>query len=238
MLKLLACVSAVALAYPAAAQVATDVDAGVAADVDAMTEPVETTVDAATEVDTEAEIDADEADEMTVEGETTVESDASVEADAPLPAETPGEKPVQADAAVDTPEADVVAETPAADAAAEVEPNAQAGAQANAPIGADAAADVEPNAQADANAAAQAGSVNSQAEVTAFVDQQFGNYDGDADGELTAEEFAEWMIPLQQQQGNHTEAELNLWAQGAFDMADADDSESVSAAEMTAFLAG
>lgn len=150
MLKIVACVSAIALTYPAAAQVATDVAADVAAE-------------------------------------------APVAADAALGAEVDANAPG----------------APGAAPAAEVDTHAGGAAEANDPAG-----------------------------VAAFVAQEFGNFDGDADGELNADEFAAWLVLLQEQQSNHTRAELDLWAQGAFAQADTDDSAGVSAAELTAFLTG
>lgn len=77
-------------------------------------------------------------------------------------------------------------------------------------------------------------------QVAQVVDTDFPAYDKDKNGELSQEEFGEWMTKLRSATpGQATaEADTKAWAGAAFAQADTDKSKSVSKAELTTFLSG
>lgn len=253
MLKFLACASALAIAAPAIAQDGpntpmadpvveseTAVDASVdapmedAVGVDAQTE-VETgmpdpaaSVDADTQVTTdsgdttmEAEIEAD------TEGPEFVEDEPQGSADGiggPLEEADPLPEPMAAEPMAATP-------TTPATPAEPMTPNA------NASTAADAATAGMPTPDANASATAEA-ATNDPAAVEAYVSSEFATYDSDGNGELSQNEFASWILPIftEQLQEAMTQTEIDAWAEAAFAQTDADQSNGISSAELTAFL--
>jgi hypothetical protein len=101
-----------------------------------------------------------------------------------------------------------------------------------------AAAPADTAAQTAADPAAQPAAGPDQ--VASVVDSQFGTYDKDADGKLSAAEFGTWMVALKSQTDPATDADspaTKKWNQAAFAQADTDKSKSVTKAELTGFLA-
>jgi hypothetical protein len=93
-------------------------------------------------------------------------------------------------------------------------------------------------APADATAAAQPAAAPA-ADVAAVVAAEFPAYDGDADGQLTKDEFSKWLITLRtKSEPNADAAEMQTWAGTAFAQADTDKSTSISQDELTRFLQG
>ncbi len=77
-------------------------------------------------------------------------------------------------------------------------------------------------------------------QVASVVDSQFGTYDKDANGTLSATEFGAWMVALKSQTDPATDANspaTRKWNQAAFAQADKDKSKSLSKTEVTGFLA-
>lgn len=77
-------------------------------------------------------------------------------------------------------------------------------------------------------------------QVASVVDSQFGTYDKDANGTLSASEFGAWMVALKTQTDPATDANspaTKKWNQAAFAQADKDKSKSLSKAELATFLA-
>ncbi|MCJ8159414.1 EF-hand domain-containing protein [Sphingomonas sp. LaA6.9] len=99
-------------------------------------------------------------------------------------------------------------------------------------------------AEAAAAPAQDAAAAQPQAAAASQVEQvvnaDFPAYDKDANGELSKEEFATWMLKMRQAGGDTAtpEKELTAWAGAAFAQADADKNLTVSKGELTRFLAG
>lgn len=77
-------------------------------------------------------------------------------------------------------------------------------------------------------------------QIATVVNQEFPNYDKDGDGALNKAEFSGWMLALKSASDPATKAEdpkTKTWMTQAFAQADADKSQSVTKAELTAFLA-
>lgn len=107
-----------------------------------------------------------------------------------------------------------------------------------APVPADAMQQAPAATSAPAETAAQPAAGADQ--VASVVDSQFGTYDKDANGKLSATEFGAWMVALKSQSDPATDANspaTRKWNQAAFAQADTDKSQSLSKAEVTGFLA-
>lgn len=81
------------------------------------------------------------------------------------------------------------------------------------------------------------------AQVVAFVDQQFPQADADGDGSLSPTEFQPWIkalksAELQSSGGTVDEAEVTTYASNAFATADADGNKLITKDELTQFLSG
>lgn len=84
---------------------------------------------------------------------------------------------------------------------------------------------------------APTGQAASADQIAAIVDKEFGIYDSDANGELSAAEFTAWMTKLRASAPQQSPAvDPATWAAQAFKVADADSSASVSKAELLSFL--
>lgn len=100
----------------------------------------------------------------------------------------------------------------------------------------DVQAEAESTLQADASASQQA----TPEQIEQLVESQFATYDKDGTGELSEEQFGEWMVALRSaseptlQPGS---PEVESWIGQAFAQADADNSSGVSKEELTGFLA-
>ncbi|RYY22905.1 MAG: calcium-binding protein [Sphingomonadales bacterium] len=80
---------------------------------------------------------------------------------------------------------------------------------------------------------------SSQEQVAIAVGRDFGTYDKDADGALSAVEFTDWMGALRKAAEPSfapESPEAKTWAAQAFTSADADKSASVNKQELTTFL--
>lgn len=88
-------------------------------------------------------------------------------------------------------------------------------------------------AQAEATA-----EVNDPAQVEAYVAQEFPARDADGSGELSQDEFANWILPIftEQLQQQMTQPEIDAWAEAAFAQTDTDQSNGISSVELQAFL--
>lgn len=77
----------------------------------------------------------------------------------------------------------------------------------------------------------------SHTQVAQVVDQQFGSYDKNGDGQLDKAEFAAWMDALKAQANvSEPAASRTAWNDAAFKQADGDKSASVTKTELTGFL--
>lgn len=77
-------------------------------------------------------------------------------------------------------------------------------------------------------------------QIATVVNQEFPIYDKDGDGALNKAEFSGWMLALKSASDPSTKAEdpkTKTWMTQAFAQADSDKSQSVTKAELTAFLA-
>ncbi len=77
--------------------------------------------------------------------------------------------------------------------------------------------------------------------VATIVDTEFPAYDANSDGQLDKAEFGKWMVALKDQEMKATgkalpASKVMAWANGAFSTADKDKSNSVSKAELIAYL--
>ncbi len=77
--------------------------------------------------------------------------------------------------------------------------------------------------------------------VATIVDSEFPAYDANSDGQLDKAEFGKWMVALKDQEMKATgkalpASKVMAWANGAFSTADKDKSNSVSKAELIAYL--
>jgi outer membrane biosynthesis protein TonB len=159
--------------------------------------------------------------------------------DMPKPAES---QPAQ-QAPTTTPEAAPVTDDAAPDAATDqtaaaapqtTEPAAQPAEMAAQPTPAPAPAET-----AAAQPAPAAQPASTQDQVANAVGRDFGTYDTDADGALSATEFASWMGTLRKAAEPSfapDSAEAKTWATQAFTSADADKSATINKQELTVFL--
>lgn len=98
------------------------------------------------------------------------------------------------------------------------------------------------NPAAPAQAAPQSATPGSPADsVATIVDTEFPAYDVNSDGQLDKAEFGKWMVALKDQEMKATGKMLpadkvTTWANGAFSTADTDKSNTVSKAELIAYL--
>lgn len=83
---------------------------------------------------------------------------------------------------------------------------------------------------------APTGQAASADQIAAILDKEFGIYDSDANGELSAAEFTAWMTKLRASAPQSPAVDPATWAAQAFKVADADSSASVSKAELLSFL--
>lgn len=135
--------------------------------------------------------------------------------------------PMSQDTQADPMQTEPQTTTPAPES--DVQGEAQATAQA------DATTEADPAAQADATTQPA-----TPDQVKQLVDSQFPTYDKDGDGDLTQDEFGEWVIALRSASEPTLDAaapETQSWVGQAFAQADADSSAGVSNAELTSFLA-
>lgn len=96
-----------------------------------------------------------------------------------------------------------------------------------------------PPAGETATQPAPSGTPASPAQIAQIVDQEFPTYDGDANGELNAEEFGAWMKKLRAANDPSADTEsaaVKAWIDQSFQAADTDSSGGVNKAELTAFL--
>lgn len=80
-------------------------------------------------------------------------------------------------------------------------------------------------------------------DVAAVVDSEFPTYDADKSGDLSAQEFSNWMTTLKKAETATTgqqlgDQEIAAWANAAFAMADQDKSNAVSKPELVSYLGG
>lgn len=102
----------------------------------------------------------------------------------------------------------------------------------------------ESDVQAEAESTVSADASTSQAatpeQIEQLVETQFATYDKDAKGELSEEQFGEWMVALRSASEPNLQPdapETQQWIGQAFAQADTDRSSGVSKAELTGFLA-
>lgn len=100
-----------------------------------------------------------------------------------------------------------------------------------------------PGASETAPAQSSAAPTNDMTAVAAAVDNGFGKYDADGDGQLTEVEFKTWIAALKSDELKASgqpvnQAEVAAYANAAFASADADKDAKVSKAEVASFLAG
>lgn len=96
-----------------------------------------------------------------------------------------------------------------------------------------------PPAGETATQPAPSGTPASPAQIAQIVDQEFPTYDGDANGELNAEEFGAWMKKLRAANDPSADTEsaaVKAWIDQSFQAADTDSLGGVNKAELTAFL--
>lgn len=108
-----------------------------------------------------------------------------------------------------------------------------------APTGeATAAAQPDPATQT-AQTTAETGQPAAGAQVAQIVEAEFPKYDKDGKGQLTEQQFGEWMVALRSASEPGVTAdkpEVKAWVKQAFAQADKDKSRAVSKAELTSFL--
>ncbi|MEG3088082.1 EF-hand domain-containing protein [Sphingomonas sp. PB4P5] len=101
-------------------------------------------------------------------------------------------------------------------------------------------ADPASAAQSPVETATAAAPATKEEQVAAVVNTEFGTYDKDSNGKLSAAEFGAWMVALKTASDPTTKAEsaaTKTWIGQAFANADKDKNKAVSKAELTGFLA-
>ncbi|WP_242116112.1 EF-hand domain-containing protein [Sphingomonas lacusdianchii] len=107
-----------------------------------------------------------------------------------------------------------------------------------------AATQAAPTAPADpstqtAQTTAEAGQPASGTQIAQIVEAEFPKYDKDGKGQLSEQQFGEWMVALRSASEPGVTAEkpeVKKWVKQAFAQADKDKSKAVSKAELTSFL--
>lgn len=92
-----------------------------------------------------------------------------------------------------------------------------------------------------ADETAQSGAVNDPAQVDAYVDAQFSQFDADASGSLDQAEFTAMVEPIRAAQASAVESgstEANAWAEALFARADANGDASLTKAEVKTIFMG
>lgn len=101
----------------------------------------------------------------------------------------------------------------------------------------EAATDAMTGDQATATADAQTTATPDQ--ISDLVEQQFATYDAEGNGELTKEQFGEWMVALRKASEPDLEegsTEVAGWIDQAFAQADTDNDDGVGKEEVKSFL--
>ena len=100
--------------------------------------------------------------------------------------------------------------------------------------------DVQAEAESTVSADASAEGSATPEQIEQLVESQFATYDKDATGELSQEQFGEWMVALRSASEPNLQPdapETQSWIGQAFAQADADNNDGVSKTELTGFLA-
>ncbi|MGN5374694.1 EF-hand domain-containing protein [Sphingomonas hankookensis] len=90
-----------------------------------------------------------------------------------------------------------------------------------------------------AQTTAEAGQPASGTQIAQIVEAEFPKYDKDGKGQLTEQQFGEWMVALRSASEPGVTAEkpeVKSWIKQAFAQADKDRSKAVTKAELTTFL--
>lgn len=90
-----------------------------------------------------------------------------------------------------------------------------------------------------AQTTAEAGQPASGTQIAQIVEAEFPKYDKSGKGQLTEQQFGEWMVALRSASEPGVTAdkpEVKKWVKQAFAQADKDKSKAVSKAELTSFL--
>ena len=130
---------------------------------------------------------------------------------------------------------------PPADHSTHPAPSAQSPAASQAPATPPAASRAPATPPATSQAPAAAGRPATAAEVGAMVTSEFPRRDADSNGSLNRDEFKSWLTELiaagPGQSATNPAPDLDARIATAFTMTDADRSQGISPAEMTALLA-
>lgn len=100
--------------------------------------------------------------------------------------------------------------------------------------------DVQAEAESTISADASTQGAATPEQIEQLVDTQFATYDKDSKGELSEEQFGEWMVALRSASEPNLQPdapETQQWIGQAFAQADADKNDGVSKTELTGFLA-